>query len=70
VTQPDEYMNVLCRPVGLFHINVDNGHIPEIYFYRPSYLDQKSVAMLLHVIAGKITCADNHWRIYWGVSWG
>ena len=29
--------------------------------------------MLLHVTAGKLTCADNHGWIYWGgggVSWG
>ena len=63
-------MNVLCKLVGLFHINADNGHISEIYFYRPSYLVQKSVDMLLHVTAGKLICADNHGWIYWGISWG
>jgi hypothetical protein len=42
----------------------NNGHISEIYFYRPSYLLQKSVDMLLHyVTAGKLIRADNnrHW---------
>jgi hypothetical protein len=44
-----------CRLVGLFHIMLlNNGHISEIYFYRPSYLLQKSVDMLLHVTAGKL----------------
>jgi hypothetical protein len=37
VTQPGEYMNVLCRPVGIFHINADNGHISEIYFLTDRY---------------------------------
>ena len=38
----------------------NNGHISEIYFYRPSYLLQKSVDMLLHVTAGKLIRADNN----------
>jgi hypothetical protein len=47
-------------------MNVLIGHISEIYFYKPSYLVQKSVDMLLHVTAGKLICAENHERIYWG----
>jgi hypothetical protein len=41
----------------------NNGHISEIYFYRLSYLLQKSVDMLIDVTAGKLLCADNnpHW---------
>jgi hypothetical protein len=34
------------RYVGLFHIYANNGHISEIYFYRPPYFVQKSVDML------------------------
>jgi hypothetical protein len=42
---------------------LNNEHISEIYFYRPSYLLQKSVDMLLHVTVGKLICVDNnpHW---------
>ena len=32
----------------------NNEHISEIYFYRPSYLVQKTVDILLHVTAGKL----------------
>jgi hypothetical protein len=39
-----------------------------IYFYKPSYLVQKSGDMLLHVTAGKLISPDNHGQIYWGVS--
>jgi hypothetical protein len=42
------------------HYAINNGHISEIYFYRPSYLLQKSVDMLLHVTADKLICADNN----------
>jgi hypothetical protein len=35
-----------CRLVGLFHIYANNGHISEIYFYRPPYFVKKSVDML------------------------
>ena len=58
-------MNVLCRPV------LSQGPISEIYFYRLSYLVQKSVDMLLHVLtAGKLIFPDNHGQIYWGVRYG
>jgi hypothetical protein len=72
VTQPGEYMNVLCRPVGLFHIMLTMDISQRSwYFYRLSYLVQKSVDMLLHVLtAGKLIFPDNHGQIYWGVSWG
>jgi hypothetical protein len=52
-------MNILCRPVGLFHINADNGHIQEISFLQTVIPCTKSVDMLLHVTAGKLICADN-----------
>jgi hypothetical protein len=42
--------------------------ISEIYFYKPSYLVQKSGDMLLHVTAGKLICPDNHGQIYWWVN--
>ena len=46
-------MNILCKPVGLFHINADNGYLRDISLQTAIYLVQKSVDMLLHVIAGE-----------------
>ena len=57
-------MNILCKPVGLFHINADNGYLRDISLQTAIYLVQKSV--LLHVTAGELIYADNHGQIYWG----
>jgi hypothetical protein len=46
-------MNILCKPVGLFHINADNGYLRDISLQTAIYLVQKSVDMLLHVTAGE-----------------
>ena len=63
-------MNILCKPVGLFHINADNGYLRDISLQTAIYLVQKSVDMLLHVTAGELIYADNHGQIYWGgASW-
>jgi hypothetical protein len=46
--------------------SANNGYISEIYFYRPSYLLQKSVDMLFTCIIKLLVliCADNnpHWH--------
>ena len=65
-------MNILCKPVGLFHINADNGYLIDISLQTAIYLVQKSVDMLLHVPADELIYADNHEQIYWGggAIWG
>ena len=54
-------MNILCKPVGLFQINADNGYLRVLSLQTAIYLVQKSVDMLLHVTAGEVNICRQPW---------
>jgi transcriptional regulator of met regulon len=58
-------MNTMNYAGRIISYYANNGHISEAskIYKQTVYLIQKSVDILLHVIAGRLICADNnpHW---------